>query len=140
MPKFICVVALAALVGLAAAPVAAQNAVPDLRGTWKGDSESIVAGGAHPHHPGQTGEPRFDTVPFTLTIDKQNGRRFSGTFSSPRGTDPLIAVVSRNGTILAVDDDGYSLGTILAPNRMEFCYMHLSQAVRVASCTELTKQ
>ena len=68
------------------------------------------------------------TVPFTLTIDKQNGRRFSGTFSSPRGTDPLIAVVSRNGTILAVDDDGYTLGTIL------------SQAVRVASCTELTKQ
>jgi hypothetical protein len=28
----------------------------------------------------------------------------------------------------------------LAPNRMEWCYMHVSQAARVASCTELTKQ
>ena len=84
MPKFICLVALAALVSLAVEPVAAQNAVPDLRGTWKGDSESIVAGGAHPHHPGQTGEPRFDTVPFTLTIDKQNGRRLASQLGQQR--------------------------------------------------------
>jgi len=28
----------------------------------------------------------------------------------------------------------------LAPNRVELCYMHLSQATRVASCTEMTKQ
>jgi hypothetical protein len=41
---------------------------------------------------------------------------------------------------LLVDDDGYTVGTILAPNRVELCYMHLSQATRVASCTEMTKQ
>jgi hypothetical protein len=49
-------------------------------------------------------------------------------------------VISRSNTILLVDDDGYTIGTILAPNRMEFCYMHLSQATRLASCAELTKQ
>ena len=48
--------------------------------------------------------------------------------------------MSRNGTIFVVDDDGYTIGTMLAPNRMEWCYMHQSPAVRVASCTELTKQ
>ena len=75
-----------------------------------------------------------------MTIDKQDGRRFSGTFCSPRGNDKFVAVISRNNTILLVDDDAYTVGTILAPNRMEWCYMHLSQATRVASCTELTKQ
>jgi hypothetical protein len=141
MWKLTCAVMLATLVALTA-PLAAQTPVPDLRGTWKGNSESIAQGGTHPHHPGQSGEPRFDSIAFTLTVDKQDGRRFSGTFASPRGTDPLIGIISRNGTIFVVDDDGYTLGTMLAPNRMEWCYMHLrrSQATRVASCTELTKQ
>jgi hypothetical protein len=39
-----------------------------------------------------------------------------------------------------VDDDGYTIGTILAPNRIELCYMKQSPAARVASCTEMTKQ
>jgi hypothetical protein len=135
------IVTLAAITALAAASAAAQTAVPDFRGTWKGESHSIVLGGAHPHHPGaQANEPRFDSTAFTLTVDKQDGRRFFGTFSSARGNDPVIGVVSRNGTIHVVDDDGYTIGTMLAPNRMEWCYMHLSSAVKVASCTELTKQ
>src|SRR5262249_22476343 len=90
--------------------------------------------------PPPSDQPRLNSVAFTVTIDKQDGRRFSGTFSSPRGNDKFVAVISRNTTILLVDDDGYTVGTILAPNRMEWCYMHLSQATRVASCTELTKQ
>ena len=42
--------------------------------------------------------------------------------------------------ILVVDDDGYTVGSVLAPNRVEFCYMMLSPATRIASCTELTKE
>jgi hypothetical protein len=47
MSRFLCIVALATLV---AADSAAQTAFPDLRGTWKGESESIVLGAEHPHH------------------------------------------------------------------------------------------
>ena len=131
----------AAITVLAAASAAAQTAVPDFRGTWKGDSHTIAIGGTHPHHPGtQANEPRFDSTAFTLTVDKQDGRRFFGTFSSARGNESVIGVLARNGTIIVVDDDGYTIGTMLAPNRMEWCYMHQSPAVRVASCTELTKQ
>ena len=121
---------------------AAQSAVPDLRGTWKGTSETIVLGTGNPHHASATppAEPRLTSVPFTLTINKQDGRRFSGTFSSARSTETVIAVISRAGTIYLVDDDGHAWGTLLAPNRMELCYLHLSAAARVASCTELTKQ
>jgi hypothetical protein len=56
----------------------------------------------------------MNSVPFTMVIDKQDGRRFSGTFSSPRHSETVIAVISRNGTIYLVDDDGYTTGTMLA--------------------------
>ena len=138
MSKLAWIVTLAAL---AAAPAAAQTSIPDLRGTWKGESESIVLGGGHPHHSATpSAEPRLTSVPFTLIIDKQDGRRFSGTFSSARSSETVIAVLSRAGTIYMVDDDGYDAGTLLAPDRMELCYLHLSPATRIASCTELTKQ
>src|SRR5258708_6093640 len=94
----------------------------------------LAAGNRHHAAPGQA-EPRLNSVEFTM-----NGRRFSGTFSSPRGNDKFVAAISRNNTIFVVDDDGYTVGTMLAPNRMEWCYMPLSQATRLVSCTELTKQ
>jgi hypothetical protein len=138
MSKLAWIVTLAAL---AAAPAVAETAIHDLRGSWKGESESIILGGGNPHHPPtQSAEPQLRSVAFTLTIDKQDGRRFSGTFSSARGSETVIAVISRTGTIYMVDDDGHDVATMLAPNRMEICYLHLSSASRVASCTELTKQ
>jgi len=126
---------------LVATPCAAQTSIPDLRGTWKGESESIVFGGGNPHHPATPPkEPQLRSVPFTLVIDKQDGRRFSGTFSSARSNENVVAVISRNGTIMLADDDGYTLGTMIAPNRIELCYLRIAAAARVASCTELTKQ
>jgi len=136
MSKLAWIVMLAAL----SAPAAADPALPDLRGTWKGESQSIVLGG-NTHHPSaQSAEPRLTSVPFTLVIDKQDGRRFSGTFSSARHSETVIAVISRSGTIYMVDDDGYDVATLLTPDRMEICYLHLSSAARIASCTELTRQ
>ena len=136
MSKYAWIVVLVAL----AAPAAADNAVPDLRGTWTGESESIVLG-ATPHHTKQqTDEPRLTSVAFTLVIDKQDGRRFSGTFSSAHHSETVIAVISRSGTIFMVDDDGYDVATLLAPDRMEICYLHLSPVSRIASCTELSRK
>jgi hypothetical protein len=136
-----------AFAGLMSAPVLAQtpaqDSIPDVRGTWKGQSESVVYGaGDHPHHgPGPSQDAiRFTSKAFTMTIDKQDGRRFTGTFSSDRHSETVIAVLSHSGPIFMVDDDGYDVGTLLAPNRMELCYMHLSAASRVASCTVFTKQ
>ena len=140
-----------ALVALAVVPAAAQNALvqgaqiqglfPDLRGIWKGDSETIVTGGGNSHHPAATPpEPRLTSVPFTLTVDRQEGRRFSGTFSSARATEVIVGVISRTGTLFVVDDDGYDFATLLGPNRMEICYLHVAPGSRIASCTELTRQ
>ncbi len=119
----------------------ADAAIPDLRGTWKGQSETIILGSGNSHHDASaTDEPRLNSAAFTMTIDKQDGRRLSGTFSSARATEKVIAVISRTGAIYLVDDDGYNVGTMLAPNRMELCYLLQSPASRISSCTELTKQ
>ena len=139
MRKLAWIMTLAALAALSA-PAAADTAVPELRGTWKGDSQSIVLGFG-PHHPdAKTNEPRLTSVPFTLVIDKQDGRRFSGTFSSAQHSEAVVAVISSGGTIFMADDDGHIAGTMLAADRMELCYLHSSSAKRIASCTELTKQ
>jgi len=125
----------------AATAAMAESAIPDLRGTWKGDSETIVLGGGNLHHTAtQADEPELRSVSFTLKVDKQDGRRFSGTFSSARGDTKVIAVISRSGTIHMVDAEGFTNGTMLAPNQMEICYLKLSPTARVASCTALTKQ
>jgi len=138
MPKLVWMTLLTALITV---PAAAETAVPDLRGTWSGESESIVLGRGNPHHAGKrSAEPRLSSVKFTMIIDKQDGRRFSGKFSSARGSETVIAVVSRSGAIYMVDDDGYNIGTMLAPDRMELCYLLQSPAARIASCVELTKQ
>ena len=126
---------------LSATPALAESTIPNLVGTWKGESESIVMGPGNPHHSAAPAPgPRLNSIAFTMTIDKQDGRRFSGTFSSARGNDPIIAVMSRNGSIFLVDDDGYTVGTMLAPNRVELCDMRQAPDARVASCTEMTKQ
>jgi hypothetical protein len=129
------------LVAFVALPAMAETAIPDLRGTWTGESESIVRGRGNLHHRAKAAdEPRFSSASFTMTIDKQDGRRFTGTWSSPRSTEKIMAVVSRNGTIYMLDDDGYSFGTLLAPNRMELCYLQQVPNARVASCAEMTKK
>src|SRR5262245_17672082 len=85
MPKLVFMVTVAAL---AVAPAVAEPAIPDLRGTWTGQSESVVRGPGNPHHRGKgAAELRFSSVPFTMVIDKQEGRRFSGTWSSPRSKE-----------------------------------------------------
>jgi hypothetical protein len=130
----------AALAALASIPAAAQGGFPNLIGTWKGDSESIVLSGGNQHHHGKSREPRMSNVPFTLVIDKQDGRRISGTFSSAKHKEIVIAVISRNGAIYMVDDDGLTIGTLLSPTRLELCYMKRARNGSVASCTEMTKQ
>ena len=48
MSKLACAFALIALATVST--VDAQSAVPDLRGTWKGESGSIGLGGGNAHH------------------------------------------------------------------------------------------
>jgi hypothetical protein len=132
-----------AFIILAIAPATAQNSIPDLRGTWKGHSESVVWGTGNHHHGSgrpQSEPPRFHSVAFTLKVAKQQGRRFYGVWSSAGGSEILVGVISHDGTIYMADDDGYSTAKMLDPNQFEICYLHVGLDSRIASCAVMKKQ
>ena len=109
----------------AAAPSAAQAAIPDLKGTWVGTGESIVTGTA-PHHAAATGNtPLLDNVEFTFVIAGQDQHRFWGTVSSAKGQEPVTGVVEHDGkTIVARDKDGEIHGTLTGPDTIDLVYDH----------------
>src|SRR5690349_7384266 len=55
------------LVTLLTTPALAQSTIPDLRGTWKGDSESVIAGTGNKHHTGAAAQdtPEMRSMSFT---------------------------------------------------------------------------
>jgi len=118
-----------ALLGAAATVARAQDAVPDLKGTWSGKGKSIVFG-SHPHHPGsQTAAdpPRVRDIEATHIVEGQDGRLAWGRSSSALANtaEPFAwAIASDNKTIVGADMDGYFRITLVTPDRMEKCYSH----------------
>jgi hypothetical protein len=110
---------------------AAQDApqLPDLKGRWVGTGESVVMGNPL-HHGGDAAsrdKPRLSAVEFTYTIKGQDGRRFWGTSTSQRNTEPIIGVIGFDGKTLTMQDsDGTIEGTIVDTDTIEFIYrIHL---------------
>lgn len=118
-----------ALLGATAMSARAQDAIPDLKGTWTGKGKSIVFG-THPHHPGsQTAAdpPRVRDIEATHTVEGQEGRLAWGRSSSAVADtkEPFAwAIASDNRTIVGADMDGYFRITLISPDRMEKCYTH----------------
>jgi hypothetical protein len=118
-----------ALLCAAAIPARAQDAIPDLKGTWSGKGKSIVFG-THAHHPGsQTAAdpPRVRDIEATHTVEGQDGRLAWGRSSSAvaDNKEPFAWVIaSDNKTIVGADMDGYFRITLISPDRIEKCYTH----------------
>jgi hypothetical protein len=123
-----CFVFALALLGAAAA-ANAQDAIPDLKGTWSGKGKSIVFGN-HPHHPGAhttSDPPRVRDIEATHTVEGQEGRVAWGKSSSAAADtkEPFAwAIASDNRSIVGADADGYFRITLISPDRMEKCYVH----------------
>jgi hypothetical protein len=108
----------------------AQDAIPDLKGTWSGKGKAIVFG-TNPHHPGpQTtaaDPPRLRDIEATYVVDGQEGRLVWGRSSSTAGNtqEPFAwAIASDNKTIVGADMDGYFRITLISPDSIEKCYTH----------------
>jgi hypothetical protein len=137
-----CLVFALVLLGTAATAARAQDAIPDLKGTWSGKGKSIVFGN-HPHHPGSqttADPPRVRDIEATHVVDGQDGRLAWGRSSSTvaDNKEPFAwAISSDNKTIVGADVDGYFRITLISPDRMEKCYTHNgaspSQSI-VATC------
>ena len=124
-----CFVFALALLGIAATAARAQDAIPDLKGTWSGKGKSIVFG-SHPHHPGSqttADPPRVRDIEATHIVEGQDGRLAWGHSSSAVADtkEPFAwAISSDNKTIVGADVDGYFRITLVSPDRMEKCYTH----------------
>ena len=124
-----CVVVALAFLGTAAASASAQNAIPDLKGTWTGKGKSIVFG-THAHHPGtQTpaDPPRVRDIEATYVVEGQDGQVAWGRSKSAAADtqEPFAwAIASDNRSIVGADMDGYFRITLISPDRMEKCYVH----------------
>jgi len=135
------------LLGAAATAAPAQDAIPDLKGTWTGKGKSIVFG-ANPHHPGaQTtaDPPRVREIEATHVVEGQDGRVAWGRSSSAVADtrEPFAwAITGDNRSVVGADVDGNFRITLLGPDRMEKCYVHNgigpSKSV-VATCYEMTR-
>jgi len=124
-----CLALMLALLAVAAASAVAQDAIPDLRGTWSGKGKSIVFG-SNPHHPGTQSAvdaPRVREIEATYTVEGQDGRLAWGRSTSAvaETKEPFAwAIASDNKTIVGADMDGYFRISLLTPDRMEKCYVH----------------
>jgi hypothetical protein len=118
-----------ALLGTIATSALAQDAIPDLKGTWTGKGQSVVFG-HHPYHPGRqsaSDPPRVRDIEATHVVEGQQGRVAWGR-SSVKGAstkDPFAwAISSDNKSIVGADIDGYFRITLLSSDQMEKCYAH----------------
>jgi hypothetical protein len=79
-----CFVFAVALLGAAGTAALAQDAIPDLKGTWTGKGKAVVFGN-NPHHSGTqmpTDPPRVREIEATHTVEGQDGRVAWGRSSS----------------------------------------------------------
>jgi hypothetical protein len=115
------------LLGVAATAARAQDAVPDLKGTWSGKGKAIVFG-TNLHHPGAQAAdaPRVRDIEATHVVEGQDGRVAWGHSSSAAAAtkEPFAwAIASDNKSIVGADMDGYFRITLTAADRMEKCYV-----------------
>ncbi len=112
----------------------AQSDIPDLKGRWTGTTEVVLRSKVS-EHINPTGQTTFTTIPFTITIEQQEGHGFAGTWASARASDPLIGVIQSDGKRLhMVDNDGTLAGELLGPDEMEVCRTEATPQSMVALC------
>ena len=75
-----------------------------------------------------------------MTIDKQDGRGFTGSWSSVLGSEDMQGVIRLdNKTLLIVDTDSSETATLLSATEMEFCNHTATTSDRFSFCFLLKK-
>jgi hypothetical protein len=121
------------------AAAAAQDATPDLRGTWRGVGKILLYGNTE-HLSGSPGVAVIRDLDVSHTVLGQEGRLLWGTTSSANNDskEPFAwAMSSDNKTILGADTDGYYRISVVSADRIEKCYVQNSSGPRqaiVATC------
>ncbi len=116
---------------------------PDMRGQWKGITDTIVLGsGTHHRNDKAPGMPRMHNQELTLNIKGQDGRKFWGEIVSKDDTVALLGIIaSDKQTIYHVNNaGGHANGRLTGPNKYETCFLNPGKDLTIASCNVFTKQ
>jgi hypothetical protein len=126
------------------AAVAAQDAIPSLKGTWSGTGKILLYGTTE-HLSGSPNNAVVRDLTVTHSVLGQEGQLIWGTTSSANNDskEPFAwALASDNKTIVGADTDGYYRIALPGPDRMEKCYVQTSQSPQhaiVATCFVMTR-
>jgi hypothetical protein len=123
----------------------AQASPQEIIGTWKGVSNVTVVGGESDHFDTEHDSgASFIKADFTLIIDKVEGQNFAGIVQSISHEEPVVGTFRANmKTGYMADYDGTYDFEMLAPDRMEACYVHpitFTDKHTVAACIVWVKQ
>jgi hypothetical protein len=116
-----------------------QDAIPDLKGTWRGTGKILLFGTTE-HLIGSPQNAVVRDLQVTHTVTGQDGRLLWGTTSSANNDskEPFAwALSADNKTILGADTDGYYRITLISADRLEKCYAQSAASNRhaiVATC------
>ena len=121
----------------------AGSDIPDLKGTWLLDALGVrhhkTSGGNPKTHSGD--KPGYVQAKAKIIIDKQDGFRFSGTKESPMQKERVSGVIGfDNKTIYVVDDDGMCFWRLVAPDKIQQIYLHVTKQHSIAARDILTRQ
>ena len=113
------------------APVAAEEAIPNLVGTWIGENRTVS------DKKGYRGWGQKK-----IEITEQRDRRFRGHFTYPEGRKRFFGVIYPDNisfTWVASDSKGYNQGRILGDDRISACYFESGEDA-TAGCAEMFRQ
>ena len=133
------VMALALMLAMIPLTADAQDAIPQLKGTWKGTGKILLFGTTE-HLSGSPQNAVVRDLEVTHTVAGQDGRLIWGTTSSANNDskEPFAwALAADNRSIIGADTDGYYRITIVSADRIEKCYAQSAAGPRhavVATC------
>lgn len=142
MHAFPQLLAAAATLMLATAATSQAQEVPDLIGTWKGETQAVHIG-PNPYRIPENNGPNFpeNFIEFTYVVKEQVGTRFAGE-TVGKFNESFIGMLRppdfRNG--IFIDDDGQYDFSLRDEKTIDMCYWHQYPTSKVVACWALTKQ
>ena len=127
-------------VSMTATPVLAAD-MPDMIGKWVGTSRAVVYGTGG-HYGDSEAVPQFKEVALTVEWTAQKDNRLIGTITSRWNTEPMLAVLSSDGTTMVTgDSDGSAIGRLVDADHFETCYVQTSAGADqiVVSCVDFAR-
>ncbi|MEZ5583471.1 MAG: hypothetical protein R3F37_12660 [Candidatus Competibacteraceae bacterium] len=103
--------------------------IPDLKGEWVMTHEAVIQSNKAELPPNRhLDEEGFVSLDFVITIDQQEGFKFSGTKSSKQRKENIAGIIGfDNQSVYMVDDDGVMQCRIVGPDKMEQIYFHVAE-------------